>query len=104
MRSVNEKIEALVRHRGRFASSEQGWANFLDYLEARQGVGLRRDREVRLREIRYHLEYVEGLCEDPRARRDDFDAALLAEFGRRQDVIESFRGFLGWIGHRPTPG
>jgi hypothetical protein len=96
MQPVNEMIERLVRNRGRFVGIEQGWGEFLHYLEARQGADIHGAPDVRFREITTRLDYVEEILEDPGTRDADSDNGL-AEFGRRQDVIEAFRGFLDSI-------
>jgi hypothetical protein len=61
-------IEALVRHRGRFVSIEQGWSVFLHYLYDRQGRDIHGAPNVRFREITTHLDYVEDVPEDPGTR------------------------------------
>ena len=91
MGSVSDMIRQQLEARRRFASTEEGWCRFLQYLEERSwsditGTGRRAEMEDL-------LERLEGAIDDPEANGDDGLALELENLGKCPDVIEAFHRF-----------
>lgn len=90
--SVSDALRNYVRLKQQFLTTEDGWREFLFYLEARKGVDLHGDRKMD------HLNKSINLVDEDRLDRETMEqgearSAWFEEYGRQPDVLAAFKIF-----------
>lgn len=99
--SVSERLRSYIQARQQFTDIREAWIEFLGYLIARNGAGIKSAN--RLQELETAADYVESVAFEQQPG-DDADTAWFQGFERRADVLAALESFLRHRGLGEQPG